>query len=216
MAGKHRLHRPRRTSAKSHGQDRVGTKLALTMLILALLGAVVGVGTWSAFSDTTENEDNDFATGTVIITDDDGGSAMLVLADAKPGDSDTSCIKVTYTGTLSATVRLYGTTTGSGLDPYLDLTVTRGTKASAFDSCADFVADSTDYNGDGPGVIFDGTLQGYPDGYATGIVDPTSGSPETWTTSETHSYMFVITVQDDPNAQGLSANQTFTWEAQNT
>lgn len=216
MAGKHRIHRAPGGSARPSREDRLGTKLALTMLILALLGVVVGVGTWSAFSDTTENPGNDFATGTVVITDDDGGSAMLVLADAEPGDSDTSCIMVTYTGTLPATVRLYGTTTGTGLDQYLDLTVTRGTKASAFDSCADFVADSTDYNGDGPGVIFDGTLQGYPDSYAAGIVDPTSGSPETWTTSEMHAYRFVITVQDDNDAQGLSANQTFTWEAQNT
>ncbi|MGH2572497.1 MAG: SipW-dependent-type signal peptide-containing protein [Actinomycetota bacterium] len=196
-------------------RDNLSTKLGLTLLLLALLGVLAGAGTWSAFSATTENTGNAFDAGSVIISDDDAGSAMLSLTNAKPGDSDTSCIMVTYTGSLPATVRLYGTTAGTGLDQYLDLTVTRGTKVSGFDSCADFVPDPTDYIGQGAGVIYVGTLQGYPDSYAGGIVDPTAGSPETWTNPETHSYKFTVTVQDDGGAQGLNATQTFTWEARN-
>jgi hypothetical protein len=201
---------------RSRRDRAVGTKLALTMLILGLLGLAVGIGTWSAFSGTTQNQGNSFSTGTVTLTDDDSGAAMLTLTNAKPGDADTSCIVVTFTGSLASTVRLYGTTGGTGLDQYLDLKVTRGTKSSSFDSCSDFVPDSTDYIGQGPGVIYLSTLQAYPDTYATGLIDPTPGSPESWTTSEAHAYQFVVTVQDNNNAQGLSATQTFTWEARNS
>ena len=140
---------------------------------------------------------------------------MLSLSGAKPGDSDTSCIVVSYSGTLPASVRLYGTTSGTGLDQYLDLTATRGTKSSAFDGCSDFTADATNYIGQGAGVIYSGTLQGWADNYAAGLVDPTPGSPETWTNPESHAYKFVVTVQDNNSAQGLNATQTFTWEARN-
>jgi predicted ribosomally synthesized peptide with SipW-like signal peptide len=198
------------------GRGRLGTKIGLSLLVLALLGVVVGVGTWSAFSSTTQNSGNSFSSGTVTLADDDSGSAMLSLANAKPGDSDTACIVVTYTGSLAASVRMYGTTAGTGLDQYLDLTVIRGTKASAFKGCADFVADGTNYLGSGNGVVYSGTLQGYPDTYGAGIVDPTPGSPESWTNPESHAYKFVVTVQNDNNAQGLNATQTFTWEARNS
>ncbi|HUG87744.1 MAG TPA: hypothetical protein VMP42_03165 [Actinomycetota bacterium] len=195
-----------RTLVAEPRERRTGAKLGLTMLILALLGAVVGFGTFSAFSATTENPGNAFDAGTVSITDDDSGSAMLSLADAKPGDSDTGCIVVTYTGSLPSSVRLYGATGGSGLDQYLDLTVTRGSIAGpSFDSCAGFTPDG------GGGVIYSGTLAGYPDAYAAGLVDP-DGS---WTNGESRAYRFSVSVQDDGGAQGLNATQTFTWEARN-
>jgi hypothetical protein len=38
----------------------------------------------------------------------------------------TSCITVSCTGSLAPVVRLYGAATGTGLDVYLDLKVTRG------------------------------------------------------------------------------------------
>jgi predicted ribosomally synthesized peptide with SipW-like signal peptide len=206
-----------KTNVRSErGSGVLSTKIGLSLLVLALIGVVVGVGTWSAFSATTQNSGNAFSAGTVILADDDSGSAMLSLANAKPGDSDASCIVVTYTGSLAASVRLYGATAGTGLDQYLDLTVTRGSKSSAFHGCGDFVPDGSNYIGAGNGVIYSGTLQGYPDSYGAGIVDPTPGSPESWTNPESHAYKFVVTVQNDNNAQGLNATQTFTWEARNS
>lgn len=193
----------------------LSARVGLTMLVLALLGMVVGLGTLSAFSDTTSNTGNAFDAGSVTIVDDDSGSAMLTITNGKPGDSDTGCIVVTFTGTLPSTVTLYGTTGGTGLDQYLDLVVTRGTKSTAFDDCSDFTPDATDYIGAGAGVIYAGTLQGYPDGFAAGITDPTGGSPEVWTNGESHAYRFQVTVQDNSAAQGLNATQTFTWEARN-
>src|SRR5688572_22513092 len=102
-----------------------GTKVALTLLVLALVGVTMRVGTWSAFSAATSNAGNTFSAGTVTLADNDAGVAMLSLSNAKPGNTDTGCITVTYTGSLASTVRLYGTTTGTGLDQYLDLKITR-------------------------------------------------------------------------------------------
>lgn len=202
-----------------HRRPRRGsTKLALTLLTLSCVSAVGGASTYAAFSSVTANEGNAFDAGTVTIGDNDTGSQMFAMSNLKPGDSDTGCIVVTYTGSLPATVRLYGTTGGTGLDQYLSLVVTRGTFGTvpAFDSCSGFTADPTDYTGAGAGVVYTGTLQGFADDYTAGLVDPTSPSPESWTNGETHVYRFQITQQDVNAAKGLTATQTFTWEARNS
>jgi hypothetical protein len=157
----------------------------------------------------------------VNLTDNDANSAMFNVTGMVPGQTDTGCIRVRYTGTVASNVRLYGTTTGTGLDQYLEVKVTRGAYSPsepAFDSCTNFSADSTDYIGAGAGVIYNGTLQAYPDNFDAGRVDPTSGSPEAWGSPgspEDHVYKFEITLQASaPNAaQGLSATQEFIWEA---
>jgi hypothetical protein len=195
------------------------TRRVLTVWVAAgvLLAVAVGV-TFAAFSATTSNPNDTFATGTVAITDNDAGGTMLSISSGKPGQpsgTSTGCIKVTYTGSLDSTVRLYATVAGT-LAPYLQLTVTRGTdSAPSFASCTNFTADATNYIGQGAGVIFSGLLSAYPTNYAGGIVDPTSGSPETWTTNEAHSYKFVISLNNNSSAQGLSSTATFTWEARN-
>jgi predicted ribosomally synthesized peptide with SipW-like signal peptide len=193
----------------------VARRLLLTALVLGGLVAVAGTATFSAFSSQTSSSGNSFAAGTVQITDNDAGTAMLALTNAQPGDSDTSCIVLTYSGTLDSTVRLYGAVAGA-LGPYLTLTVTRGTDSSpSFDSCTNFSADATDYIGSGNGVVYQGALSAFPSTYAAGLVDPTSGSPETWTSPEAHSYRFVVTLANDNAAQGQSATAAFTWEARN-
>jgi hypothetical protein len=191
----------------------------MVMLVLAAVGVSGGAATWAAYTATAGNSGNQIEVGSVTIGDNDGGtSPMFTLSGLLPGDTDSGCIKVTYDGTLASSVRLYGTTTGSGLDPYLDLTVTRGTYTPSepgFDSCTNFQADGTNYIGQGNGVVYKSTLAGFADSYAAGLVDPTSGSPESWTPSEVHVYKFQVTQQNNPLAQGKNATQTFTWEARN-
>lgn len=204
-------------------QPRSAAKLGLTLLVVALLGVVAAIGTWSAFSSTTENPGNTFSAGSVSLTDNDTGTAMFTMTNMVPGSTDTGCIKVSYTGTLTSNVRLYGTTTGTGLDQYLNLKITRGTYSSepGFDSCTNFVAGTTNHLGAGAGVIYNGTLQAYGDSYSAGLTDPSDcGTPpcaaEAWTNlPENHVYKFEITLQDDNNAQNKNATQAFTWEARN-
>jgi hypothetical protein len=190
-------------------------KLLLSTVVVALVAAVTGTGTYAAFSGTTANPSDSFAAGTVAIGDNDAGGTLLSLSNARPGDSSTGCIKVTYTGSLAANVRLYGSASGS-LPTYVTLTVTRGADSSpSFASCASFSADGTNYIGSGNGVIYSGNLSAFPGTYAAGLVDPTSGSPELWTTSEAHSYKFAVSLQNNAAAQGLSSTASFTWEARN-
>ena len=181
---------------------------------VAIIGAVVLVGSgaaYAAFTAVASNAGNSVSSATVAIADNDGGSAMLALSNATPGSSDTSCIRVTYSGSLNASVRVYGTVTGT-LAPNLLLTVTRGTdSAPSFDSCANFTADATDHIGAGPGVVWTGLLSAFPSTWAGGIVDPS-----TWSGSDAHSYKFVISPLDRDGAEGLSSTFAVSWEARNT
>lgn len=191
---------PRQSAPRISGTKK---KLALTTLLLGALALLV-IATMAAFTAITENENNQFDTAQVTLTDNDSGVAMLNLTNAVPDAADVSCIEVTYEGSAAATVRLYGTTSGTGLDQYLNLTVTRGTGAAAFDDCTGFSADTG-------GVIYNGTLQGYADNYATGIDDG-----ESWTEGESHWYKFEVSLQDNAAAQSKDATQKFTWEARNS
>lgn len=190
-------------------------RIVRTVLVVGLTAAFAAVGTYAAFTATTTSPGNSFAPGTVAIGDNDTGAAMLALAAAKPGDSDTSCMRVTYTGSINSSVRLYAGLTGS-LAQYLTLTVTRGTDAApSFDSCASFAPDATNYIGAGAGVVYSGALSAFPSTYAAGLVDPIPAAPESWTASEAHSYRFAISLDNNNAAQGLSSTASFTWEARN-
>ena len=194
---------------------RSARKLLVSALVVGLTGALVGAAVFPAFSSVSQSPGNRVQSGTVTIGDNDGDAAMLSLVDATPGASSTGCIRTTYTGSLDSEVRLYGAVSGA-LAPYLTLTVTRGSdSAPAFASCAKFSADSTDYIGQGPGVIYEGPLASYPATRAGGIADPQPGAPETWTTGESHSYRFDVTLVNDSAAEGQSATASFIWEAQN-
>jgi hypothetical protein len=188
----------------------------IVVVLLLVLGAG---GTVAAFNTTTRNDNNRLSAGSVALDDNDSGSALFSLSGMKPGDTDTACIKVRHTGSLPSTVRLYGAVTGTGLEQYVSLTVTRGSytpSEPSFDSCTNFSADSTTYvTGQPAGVVYAGTLGGIPTSWSAGIVDPYSTAPESWTTNEAHVYRLQLTLGDNSTAAGKNATQAFTWEAQN-
>jgi hypothetical protein len=126
------------------------------------------------------------AAATPVLEPSERGSAVLSLENAKPGDYATGCLRLTYRGSEPARVLLYGTTTGTGFDRFLELKVERGA------SC----------HGGEP--VYDGTLEDFPDAPAGAIEEP-------WMPDESHVYRFAISVRDDNDAQGLTARQTFTW-----
>jgi hypothetical protein len=185
-------------------------RLALSVVLLTVLWSVAGPGTWAALSGTTDNTGNTFSAGTVTMTDNDSSAAMFTFTNQKPGVTDNACIKVNYTGSVSASqVKLYGAVTGT-MAPYLQLTVTRGTDATpAFDNCGAFTPDATNYNGLGAGVLFSGTLSSFPAAYAAGLSDPLTP----WTNTSSASYRFTVEVIDTNAVQGLTSGATFTWEA---
>src|SRR4051795_834935 len=106
-----------------------GRKLLMTLVVVGVAGSAASFGVFSAFSSTTTNPGNSFSAGTVTIGDNDGGTAVYNPSGQKPGQFAERCIKVTYTGSLASTVKLYRSafSSGSGLDQYIDLAVTKGT-----------------------------------------------------------------------------------------
>lgn len=184
------------------GRSRLFRGLAL-LASLGFVSVLVVTSTRAAFLDTTDNSPNTFAAGDVVLNDDDAGSVMFSVANLAPGASRTRCIEVTYTGSLDADVRMYGTAGGTGLADYLDVSVEIGTGGN-FASCAGFAASSTLFNG--TLTAFAAGRTNYVNGLAgfAGATDPSS-----------RTYAVTVTLQDDNRAQGLSATAGFTWEAQN-
>ena len=193
----------------------IRTKILLTVLCVGALGSLAAMGVFGAFSATTTNAGNTITAGTVAIGDNDAGAAMYALTNAKPGESVSKCIKVTYTGSLDADVHLYTNSAIGSLGQYVELTITPGTQASpSFPSCTGFVADSG-------GAIYSGTLQNFgttKNSYANGVVDYPGTSATKWVDNDSVVYQFTATLQSaaPEAAQGLTTgSHTFTWEARN-
>jgi hypothetical protein len=201
-----------------HHARRIALKVAASLCVIGVCAAVTTAATWSNLNDTATNPSNSFTAGTVQVSINSSGSAVLSLSNAKPGAVSTGCIQVLYTGSLAANVKLYGSGGGTGLNQYLNLTVTRGTFSGTppAGSCTGFTADSTNYISQGAGVIYSGTLANWPSSAASALGDPTSSSPATWNTNSSHGYQFQVTLQSNAAGQGLTGNETFTFEADNT
>jgi hypothetical protein len=185
-------------------------KSLLTLLAVGGLGAAAGLGTFSAFSATTTNSGNNISSGTVKIDQHTGATTLYSATNRGPSQTVQGCVRVNYTGSLSASaVKLYvssGITNGANYN----LKVERGSGLTTLDntmSCAGFTASST---------AFDNTLDTVPTTYDAGIHGKASAA--TWATNDSVDYRFTISVVDDPTPNAhttpnASGNHTFTWEA---
>ncbi|MGK5682221.1 hypothetical protein [Actinoplanes sp. URMC 104] len=193
---------------RRNGGGRVARSLVAGALVAALLTANA---THSAFSGRTTSPGNQLNAGTVVLTDNSAGQTLMTVTGLRPGVAPSRCVKVVYEGTLNSTIRLFGATTGgTGLEDHLMVSVTRGAGVTGtFPACTGFTADTTDYNLLGPGVLYSGTLAGYPSGQATGLTDPKLN----WATNEAHWYQLTVDVLDPAAARGRSATASFTWDA---
>ncbi len=106
---------------------------------LAASGLVVAQSSYSAYSATTVNPTSNWATGTVVLADDDANAAAFTATNLKPGSTGSRCIVVSSTGSLPSTVKVYGTgaTTTNALAANINLTITQGTGGS-FGSCTGY------------------------------------------------------------------------------
>jgi hypothetical protein len=190
-----------------------GRKTLLSLLLVGTVGTVASIGTYSAFSATTVNPGDSFAAGTVVISDNDANAAMYTITGAKPNDVVTRCIRVIYTGSLPALVRLYTTTPINAFGQYVTLSIDKGTMpvATVFPNCAGFTPDAVPN-------IFSGTLSSFGaarTNFASGVA-ANPGAAAQWVTNDTVVYRFTLTMQDNNLAVGgSSGTHSFTWEAQN-
>jgi predicted ribosomally synthesized peptide with SipW-like signal peptide len=183
-------------------------KLLLTLALVALVGLAV-LGTFAAFTATTSNTGNSISAGTVSIGNN-VATPLYNVADQKPLQTTTKCIRITYSGNLTADVFLYAT--GLAADAsYFNLKVERGSFSGSFaENCTGFTASST---------AFDADLNTFGSTYATGISGKAAAA--TWANGNSVDYKFTVQPKDDstPNAHSTtksSGTHAFVWEARNT
>ncbi len=201
----------------SNSYDSQGRKrrIFITVAVLALMAGVAVFTTSAAFTATSSNPGNLIEAGTVSIGDSDAGTGKLYNALAqKPGAGNgpaSACIRVTYSGSLASSVKLYRSAVTNG-DKF-HLTIERGgnslTAPAADMNCTGFSASSTAY---------DSTLDLLGSTYAGGVDGKAGGAA--WTSGQSVDYRFTVYPVDDstPNAHTSAVDtsaHSFTWEAQN-
>ena len=175
------------------------TRLLLTAVVL--LAAVAALSHTGVTFTNAPEERASFSSASVELSDDDAGSAMFNVSNMAPGKSASNCITVSYRGPAPTTVKLYGTSAGSGLDRALDLVVEAGA-GGRFNDCTGFSGT----------LLYTGTLAGFT---ATHAAAPSALSAFAAASStDTRTFRFTFALQDDPAAQGAAAAATFTWLAQ--
>lgn len=187
-------------------------KWLLTLVVIGALGTVAAVATFAAFTGTAANPGNTFSAGTVVIGDNDADTALYNLTNQKPGTSTVQCVKLTYTGSLAADVKLYTPSTLNAGAQYINVTVEKGTVETpepAYPGCGTYTAQ---------GTVYSGTLQGLATAHNTwangAAVYP--GAQTSWATNDALVFRFTVSVQDTNAAQGAtSGTHSFTWEARN-
>lgn len=188
------------------------TRILAATIATGLVAVASGRATFAAFTLTTQNTNDSYAAGTVALSDSDAGTVMWDVANQQPtSPALIRCIRVTYTGSLAAGVRLYTTTATSALDPYLNVTVEKGSMpvGTIFPNCTGFASEAT--------IAPAGTLEAFKTirtGWANGL-PALPGAQTAWNPGDTLVYRFTVHVQNDFAAQGLTGLVSFTWEAQN-
>ncbi len=100
-------------------------KLATTILVLALFGALVSLSALAVFTDSASVPSNTFSTGTVDISTSPT-SAVVTFANMAPGDSTTQPLVVSNIGTLELRYAMITSATNAdlkGLRDQLQLTI---------------------------------------------------------------------------------------------
>ncbi|PAU85826.1 hypothetical protein CK505_16840 [Kocuria sp. WN036] len=114
--------------------------LSAAPIDVLVAGVMVWQGSTAAFTATTRNAGNSWATGQVALTDDDAGRAGFTVENLVPGATGEKCIEVTSNSTVAGEVRAYTQNlsgSAAGLEDHIDLRVERGTGGS-FESCDGF------------------------------------------------------------------------------
>lgn len=100
---------------------------------LLVSGLLVSQASYSAFSATTGNPGNSWASGTLALAND-AGSALFTASNIKPGDAGSKCITVSTSATVASTLKLYAANYSKGtksLGDRINVTVTSGSFAGA-------------------------------------------------------------------------------------
>lgn len=183
-------------------------KVLRTVVVLALVGGLAAAGAFSAFSSQTENPGNVVSTGTVDLADNDLDAALYGISAGRPGSTDQRCIRVSYSGSVPSTVRIYRPdAVDADLSPYVNVTIQPGT-AGSFD-CTGFVADGA--------ALYNGALSAMPTSFSGSTIEDFPGASSAWASGDFVVYRVTATVSSSApdSAQGRTTGaHRLVWEAQ--
>jgi hypothetical protein len=186
-----------------------------TPLAIVAVGASVYQASYAAFTGQTRNSGNEWATGSVKLTDDDNGTARFRVSNMLPGDTQTKCITVTADASVASTVKGYAinpVTSTAGLENRVKVTIENGAGGS-FADCTGFVAS-------GPALVSDVPLSAiaqvntYETGFGGWAVSPGVSSKTyrmTWRFDTTG-----MTQQQIDQMQGAKTGIDMQWEMQSS
>jgi hypothetical protein len=191
---------------------RAVTPLA-ALLVAALL---IWQGSNAAFSATTDNTNDTWATGNLVLTNNGGvgtvysGSTAALFAEGnrKPGDTGFKCITVNSGGSLPGNLRLYRGaitgTNGTALAGFINVTV----DAVVATPTTNVQADCVGYTGGSAGGTFSGTLNSMPTTYAAATGVAVAGG----TQRIVYRIGWTINAAADNSVQSSSAIANLNWE----
>src|SRR4030042_3104060 len=102
-------------------------KIVTSLMIIAVLAALITVGAMAVFTDQESSTNNAFTAGTVDIALTNGNPLPFSVSDMAPGDNVTGTLVIDNSGSLE--IRSAMTTTADGastLDEQLDCVITQG------------------------------------------------------------------------------------------
>jgi hypothetical protein len=113
---------------------------AATPVAVVLAAGMVYQASYAAFTGQTRNSGNEWATGSVKLTDDDDGAARFRVTNMLPDDTQTKCIVVTADASVPSTVKGYAinpVTSTAGLENKVKVTIVSGS-GGTFNDCTGF------------------------------------------------------------------------------
>lgn len=178
---------------------RANPRKVLAALATVLVAVGVTVASGATFTAQTANPSNTFTAGTLSMTNDGAGSAILTASNMKPGDPATKgAVVIKNTGSVSGAFSLTRSalTNSDSTNPMaakLNLVIT---DCGADQDCTTALDNSNKYTG---------TLAGMGSALSLG----------TWAAAEQHKYEFSVALDSsaDNNYQGDNSVATFTWDA---
>ncbi|WP_189114796.1 hypothetical protein [Pilimelia terevasa] len=193
----------------THGARAV----AMGTVGLVASASVLWSSAQSAFNATTTNPNNSMSMGSVAISDNDSNVALFTASNLLPGNTATSCIVVTYSGSATGTVKLYtssynatdGAADGAVLGTWLKMLIQVGTG-----TCGAPVG-LTDITAATPGDTM-ATVSGkttFANGYGTGWTSAASGNTRVFR------FTYTVDASTPQTAMGDGITTNFVWEAQN-
>jgi hypothetical protein len=189
---------------------------AITPLAALLVAALlIWQGSNAAFSATTDNTNDTWATGNLVLTNNGGGTvysgstaALFTESNRKPGDTGFKCITVHSGGSLAGNLRLYRGaitgTNGAALAAVIDVTV----DSVAVSAATNVQANCAGYTGGTSGAIFNGTLNGMPTTYAAATGTAVAAGPQ----RVVYRIGWTINSAADNSVQSSSAIANLNWE----